>query len=71
MTHYHPISFETEGRIRQGQKLERARRHRHLAATAARPRPQPGVSLFDRLHGVLSTVVAKTTGKRPSMKSPA
>lgn len=70
MTHYHPVSYETEGRIRQGQKLERARRRRQVSAAAGRSRPQPSVSLFDRLHSILSTVVAKTTGKRPAMKSP-
>lgn len=38
MAYYHPVSYETEGRIRQGEKLEQAR--------AVRSRPRPGVSLF-------------------------
>lgn len=44
MAHYHPISYETEGRIRQGEKLEQAR--------AVRARPHPSVSLFEGIQNM-------------------
>jgi len=61
MAHYHPVSYEVEGRIRQGEKLDWARRRRQVQA-AREGRGRPARSLFDRMRSLFAAVVRKTAG---------
>ena len=65
MAHYHPASYETEGRIRQREKLEQAVSGREAEAAPA------GVSLFSRLRVALGALVGDATRERPAMKAQA
>lgn len=68
MAHYHPVSYETEARIRQQEKLGRARRRRQAqAARAGRSHARPGLSILARLHGGLVTVVHALAPSSPRM----
>lgn len=57
MSHYHPISYETEGRIRQADRLDQAHRHRQVqTARAGREQSRPGRSLLSSARHILATV---------------
>lgn len=57
MSHYHPVSYETEARIRQSEKLARAQRRRQAhAARTGRPHSRPGRSLLSNARHILATV---------------
>lgn len=61
MTHYHPISYEIEGYLRQAEKLKRARHGwQTAAARVARSGPKDRRSLFERFHNNLASAVKKT-----------
>ena len=65
MAHYHPASYEAEGRIRQGEQLERARKAREAQAA------QDGVSLLSRLRAVLAGLARDASRERAAMKAQA
>ncbi len=56
MARYHPVSYETEARIRQDEKLANAHRYRQLK-TARATRPRPGAPLLRPLLHALHVVV--------------
>lgn len=62
MAHYHPVSYETEARIRQTEKLAHAHRDRQAhAARSGRPQPRPGRSLLSNARHILATVARALT----------
>ena len=66
MGHYHPVSYEVEGRIRPGEKLEGARRRRMAqAARAGRKRSRPDVSSLSRVGRAVAAAATVVRGLRP------